>query len=67
MPTCVRSVELQQDDGGAGPSTSGCSPEDALRHLMLFTPDERLYQAALGMYQLPLAYMVVAHSQVRPS
>ena len=40
--------------------------EAALKHLLLYSSEEALYQAALGEYELELAYMVVAHSQRDP-
>ncbi|BDA44195.1 Elongator complex protein 1 [Coccomyxa sp. Obi] len=42
------------------------SAEDALRHLLLTVDVERLYRSALEMYELELAFMVVAHSQRDP-
>ncbi|KAL4420046.1 hypothetical protein ABPG77_007485 [Micractinium sp. CCAP 211/92] len=42
------------------------SAEDGLKHLALTTLDDTLYAGALGMYELELAYMVVAHSQKDP-
>ncbi len=40
------------------------SAEEGLKHLLLFINEDVVYRAALGAYDLPLAYMVVAHSQV---
>ncbi len=50
-----------------GQQASGCpTAEEGLRHLLLATEVEKTYQAALGMYDLELAYMVVANSQRDP-
>ena len=43
------------------------SAEDGLKHLLLFINEDVVYRAALGAYDLALAYMVVAHSQVWPT
>ncbi|EIE25950.1 IKI3-domain-containing protein [Coccomyxa subellipsoidea C-169] len=40
--------------------------EDALRHLLLSVDVDRLFRSALEMYELELAFMVVAHSQRDP-
>eukprot|EP00887_Chlorella_sp_A99_P002271 scaffold10.g2271.t1 len=40
--------------------------EEGLRHLLLFVHEDTLYRAALGMYELELALMVVMHSQRDP-
>ncbi|KAK9859824.1 hypothetical protein WJX84_001803 [Apatococcus fuscideae] len=40
--------------------------EEGMKHLLLVTDFEKLYRAALGMYDLELAFMVVAHSQRDP-
>ncbi|KAK9915662.1 hypothetical protein WJX75_002381 [Coccomyxa subellipsoidea] len=40
--------------------------EDALRHLLLTVDVDRLFRSALEMYELELAFMVVAHSQRDP-
>lgn len=40
--------------------------EAALKHLLLYSSEEALYQAALSEYELELAYMVIAHSQRDP-
>lgn len=37
----------------------------ALKHLMLYVNTNSLYEIALGMYDLELAYMVVTNAQVR--
>ncbi|KAL6778833.1 hypothetical protein ACKKBF_B04435 [Auxenochlorella protothecoides x Auxenochlorella symbiontica] len=42
------------------------SAEDGLRHLLLTSSADELYATALGMYELDLAYMVIAHSQKDP-
>ncbi|KAK9849951.1 hypothetical protein WJX84_009719 [Apatococcus fuscideae] len=54
--------EGEDEDIAAGMPTA----EDGMRHLLLVTDFEKLYRAALGMYDLELAFMVVAHSQRDP-
>ncbi|KAG2431603.1 hypothetical protein HYH02_013296 [Chlamydomonas schloesseri] len=55
-------------NGGAGAgagatAAAGHSAADkALKHLLLYTDADELYRTALGMYDLPLAYMVVVAS-----
>ena len=36
-----------------------------LKHLLLHIDAEELYRVALGMYDLPLAYMVISNAQAR--
>lgn len=43
------------------------SAEDCLRHLLVYVDADSLYRAALGVYDLPLAYMVVASAQRDPA
>ena len=51
---------------GAPPTAAaGDVAEKALRHLLLHVDADELYRVALGMYELPLAYMVIANAQVR--
>ena len=38
--------------------------ETGLKHVLLHTPDNDVYKAALGEYEIELAYMVITHSQV---
>lgn len=52
--------------GGRNNGAAAPSAEDGLKHLMLFTDVETLYRAALGAYELGLAYMVIAASQRDP-
>lgn len=40
--------------------------DDGVRHLLLTVDVEKLYRAALGMYDVQLAYLVIAHSQRDP-
>ncbi|GBG58830.1 hypothetical protein CBR_g230 [Chara braunii] len=44
----------------------GLSTEDALKHLMVLTDSNRLFDTALGIYDLHLAAMVASHSQRDP-
>lgn len=52
--------------GTSGAATAGAasSAEAALRHLLLYVDADELYRTALGLYDLPLAYMVAVHAQV---
>lgn len=43
----------------------GGAAERALRGLLLHVDVDAAYRAALGLYELPLAFMVVTHAQVR--
>ena len=43
-------------------SSQGGSAERAIKHLLLHVDPDELYRVALGMYDLPLAYMIIAHS-----
>jgi len=40
--------------------------EQGLKHLLLYNLEEDVYRAALGSYELEMAYMVVTHSQRDP-
>lgn len=49
----------------SGSSNTGEGPaERALRALLLHVEAGAAYKAALGLYDLPLAFMVVNHAQV---
>eukprot|EP00884_Botryococcus_braunii_P015718 jgi/Botrbrau1/282/Bobra.0022s0250.1 len=50
----------------AGATRSLVAAEEGLRHLLLTHDVDRLYRTALGMYELELAYMVVAAGQRDP-
>ncbi|KAK2076905.1 hypothetical protein QBZ16_005133 [Prototheca wickerhamii] len=62
-----RAKEAQERGAGVAPDRARVSAEDGLRHLMLTTPPRELYAAALGTYELDLAYFVVSHSQLDPA
>ena len=49
----------------AGPGL-GAAADGALRHLLLHADADRLYQCALGLYDLALAFLVVSHAQKDP-
>lgn len=51
---------------GHGHDPTPAAAEVAVRHLLLYCGEEELYRAALGAYELELAYMVVSHSQRDP-
>lgn len=48
------------------PAELSAAADAALKHLLLYVDVDQLYQAALGLYDLPLAFMVVSHSQKDP-
>ncbi|GLI58497.1 hypothetical protein VaNZ11_000228 [Volvox africanus] len=50
----------QQQVGHSGPA------DKALKHLLLYADADELYNTALGMYDMPLAYMVVVNAQKDP-
>lgn len=50
----------------SSPPELSAAADAALKHLLLYVDVEQLYQAALGLYDLPLAFMVVSHSQKDP-
>jgi elongator complex protein 1 len=52
-------------DLGSPPELSAAA-DAALKHLLLYVDVDLLYQAALGLYDLPLAFMAVSHSQKDP-
>jgi hypothetical protein len=54
----------QNGMAAAAGAAGGSVAEDALKHLLLTVDAEELYRAALGLYDLPLAYLVVVHAQV---
>lgn len=45
---------------------ANAAADAAMRHLLLNLDVDLLYRAALGMYDLPLAFMVVSHAQKDP-
>ena len=47
------------------PSAKQDVAEKTLKHLLLHIDAEELYRVALGMYDLPLAYMVISNAQAR--
>ncbi|KAL6751051.1 IKI3 family-domain-containing protein, partial [Haematococcus lacustris] len=52
---------------GAGGGSGGPGPaERALRGLLLHVEPEAAYRAALALYDLPLAFMVITHAQRDP-
>ncbi len=62
--TCVREAKeaaLQLNSGIINQDIA----EKTLKHLLLHVDPEELYRVALGMYDLPLAYMVISNAQVR--
>ncbi|KXZ43844.1 hypothetical protein GPECTOR_79g123 [Gonium pectorale] len=78
---CIRDAKERELTGAAAapcpPSTSSVSsapaggghssPADkALKHLLLYVDADELYGTALGMYDMPLAYMVVVNAQKDP-
>lgn len=56
---------MTPDDLTDTPALSSAA-DAALKHLLLYVDVDALYAAALGLYDLPLAFMVVSHSQKDP-
>jgi len=52
-------------DTAPSPAISATA-EQGLKHLLLYNLEEDVYRAALGSYELEMAYMVVTHSQRDP-
>jgi len=50
---------------GSSGAAEGGAAEHALRAMLLHVDADAVYQAALGLYELPLAFMVITHAQVR--
>ncbi len=71
----VKEAELlgsspSSSEGTAPPSTAStaisATAEQGLKHLLLYNLEEDVYRAALGSYELEMAYMVVTYSQRDP-
>ncbi|PNH07535.1 Elongator complex protein 1 [Tetrabaena socialis] len=50
----------------AVPHNHSSAADKALKHLLLYVDADELYNTALGMYDMPLAYMVVVNAQKDP-
>lgn len=61
----IREEELQMQDSKKGIQNISSTAEAGLKHILLYTPEEEVYRAALGEYELEMAYMVITYSQVR--
>jgi len=61
----IREEELQIQDPQKGIHNTSSSAEAGLKHMLLYTQEEQVYRAALGEYELEMAYMVITYSQVR--
>jgi hypothetical protein len=57
----ARQVRSSSVSWGAGEGPA----ERALRALLLHTDPDVAYRHALGLYELPLAFMIINHAQVR--
>lgn len=69
VPMDAASVE-SNNSGNSGHAPSGSSSDAAeagVRHLLTFVDAETLYRAALGVYELEVAYLVVACSNKDPA
>ncbi|GAX74696.1 hypothetical protein CEUSTIGMA_g2144.t1 [Chlamydomonas eustigma] len=58
---CIR--DTKEASLSQGTESSKNAAERALKHLLLHVDADELYRVALGMYSLPLAYMVIANAQ----
>ena len=56
-------VSSQANEGTASGGQQGPA-EHALRAMLLHVDADAVYRAALGLYELPLAFMVITHAQV---
>ena len=63
--TTTAGISLSGDDQQPA-ARAGVTAEQGLKHLLLYNFEEEVYKAALGSYELELAYMVVTHSQRDP-
>lgn len=61
LSTALKMVKTVKEDG-----TKAGEAEKGLRYLLTHEPEEAVYRAALGAYELELAYMVVTHSTKDP-
>ena len=61
----IREEELQMQERQKGTQSTSSTAEAGLKHILLYTPEEQVYRAALGEYELEMAYMVITYSQVR--
>ena len=63
----LRVKEIKEIDMSDGDElTPQPSAEVGLKHVLLYNPENAVYEAALGEYELQLSYMVVAHIQRDP-
>jgi elongator complex protein 1 len=68
----VKEAELASSSSSAAageettPTAISATAEQGLKHLLLYNLEEDVYRAALGGYELEMAYMVVTHSQRDP-
>lgn len=64
----LRTVKaLKEAEVGGAAARGAPSAEAAIRHLLIHVDVDRLYRAALQLYDLPVAYMVIASSQRDPA
>jgi elongator complex protein 1 len=61
-----RELELAAVAGGGGTAGTALDSATALKHLLALVGGEALYDAALGTYDLSLAYLVGTHSAMDP-
>lgn len=60
MPSNRASEGISYEEG----SSDSCTAEQAMKYLLINIGEEAIYCAALGCYELEVAYMAVTHSQV---
>lgn len=62
----AREAELEAlNSQSTGKAVASEQASKALKHLMLYVNTSTLYEVALGLYDLELAYMVVTNAQVK--
>jgi elongator complex protein 1 len=62
----VKESDLNNGRDNIVSSGKSMTAEAALKHILLHNPENAVYDAALGEYELQMAYMVVSHSQRDP-
>lgn len=62
----VKEMDMNNSTNDDGEMPDHPSAEVGLKHVLLHNPENKVYEAALGEYELQLSYMVVAHIQRDP-
>lgn len=62
----IKEMDMNNNTDDDVEMTAQPCAEVGLKHVLLHNPENRVYEAALGEYELQLSYMVVAHIQRDP-